>query len=150
MKMARQTAGMSEDLAGREGRADRPASLAPGFSLLEVLVATTLMGLVLVALLQVLSASFSAQEASIRSSQAVLVADKVLQDYCGSRNLAAGDFQGQEGSFSYRVRRSLLFDFSSRQSPSKVACTLTQVTVFWEERGRAKSLELETIRSVYQ
>ena len=148
--MAGQTVAMPEDAPGREGRGPRPARPAAGFGLLEVLVATTLMCLVLGVLLQVLSASLGAQEASIRNSQAVLVADKVLQDYCTNRNLTEGDFQGREGSFSYRVRRSSLFEFSSLQTPGKVTCTMTQVTVSWEERGRTKSLELETIRSVYQ
>jgi hypothetical protein len=113
-------------------------------------MATALVGLVLVAVLQVLSASLSAQEASLKNSQAVLLADKVLQEYCTGPALAEGEYQGREEGFSYRVRRSFLYDFSSMQTTGKVVCTLIQVTVSWEQRGRTKSLSLETIRSTCQ
>jgi len=146
--MANQMAGRPGNAAGRR-RGPRPPGLsAAGFGLLEVLVATTLMGLVLVAVLQVLTASLSAQEASLKNSQAVLVADKVLQEYGGDSDLPGGEYQGREGPFAYRVRRSPLYDFASPEAAGKVVCTLIQVTVSWEERGRAKSLGLETIRSV--
>ena len=45
-----------------------------GFSLLEVLVATTLMGLVLVVLLQVLSGAMRAQEMTLEHARALQVA----------------------------------------------------------------------------
>ena len=57
-----------------------PASPWPGsegFSLLEVLVATALMGLVLVVLLQVLTSALRAQEASWSHTQALLTAEKM-------------------------------------------------------------------------
>ena len=66
-----------------------------GFSLLEVLVATTIMGLVLVVLLQVLTSALRAQEASWSHTQAVLVAEKVLQENCEINTLAEGTYQGR-------------------------------------------------------
>ncbi len=130
--------------------ARQSAELPPapaGFGLLEVLVATTLMGLVLVAVLQVLTASLSAQEASLKNSQAVLVAEKVLQEQASDPELREGEYQGQEGPFAYRARCSRLYQSAIPQVPGKVVCSLIQVTVFWEERGRSKSLKLETVRS---
>ena len=75
-----------------------------GFSLLEVLVATTLMGLVLVVLLQVLTSALRAQEASWGHTQAVLVGEKVLQENCEINSLKEGTYQGRDGRYDYVVR----------------------------------------------
>ncbi len=58
-------------------------------------MATTIMGLVLVVLLQVLTSALRAQEASWGHTQAVLVAEKVLQENCEINTLAAGTYQGR-------------------------------------------------------
>jgi Tfp pilus assembly protein PilV len=121
-----------------------------GFSLLEVLVATTLMGLVLVVLLQVLTTALRAQEASLRRSQAVLVAEKVLQEYCAGFSLDAAQYQGREGEYAYRVSVTPQYEFSLQQTRGKVWAALIQVTVSWQEQGRVKSLELQTVRSMVQ
>jgi general secretion pathway protein I len=137
---------------GRErNRGPRAAARgSAGFSLLEVLVATALMGLVLVVLLQVLTTALRAQEASLKQSQAVLVAEKVLQEYSGDPTLTAATYQGREGPYAFQVRLTPQYDFSHPQVPGKVISALIQVTVSWQEQGRVKSLELQTIRSVYQ
>ncbi len=115
-----------------------------GFSLLEVLVATALMGLVLVVLLEVLSASLRAQEASQSQAQALLVADRVLWEYGDFRVLKPGTYQGEEGRFAYQVRLEPQFQVDN--PASRVTCYLLQVTVFWGERGRTKSVGLQTVR----
>ena len=76
-----------------QGPAPRPPG-AEGFSLLEVLVATTIMGLVLVVILQVLTSALRAQEASWGHTQAVLVAEKILQENCEINTLARGPPRG--------------------------------------------------------
>ena len=77
---------------------------AEGFSLLEVLVATAIMGLVLVVLLQVLTSALRAQEASWGHTQAVLMAEKILQENCQINSLKAGTYQGRDGRYDYVVR----------------------------------------------
>ncbi len=121
-----------------------------GFSLLEVLVATTLMGLVLVVLLQVLTTALRAQEASLRHSEAVLVAEKVLQEYCEGTTPAAAQYQGRDGQYAYRISVTPQYEFALPQTPGKVWAALIQVTVSWQEQGRVKSLELQTVRSGFQ
>lgn len=123
---------------------------AVGFSLLEVLVATALMGVVLVVLLQVLTSAMRAQETSLNHIQALLVAEKVLQEKCGSPSLAAATFQGRDGGFDYLVRFSPQFEVSGAGVNQLVMCSLIQVTVSWRERGQPKSLSLQTIRTVVQ
>jgi len=120
---------------------------AAGFGLLEVLVATTLMGVVLVVLLQVLTSALRAQETSLAHIQALLVTEKVLQENCGVASLAAANFQGRDGDFSYHVRITPQYELANPMIKQFIRCSLIQVTVTWQERGVAKSISLETIRT---
>jgi Tfp pilus assembly protein PilV len=131
-------------------RVRRQPGDAAGFGLLEVLVATTLMGVMLVVLLQVLTSAMQAQEVSLDSMQALLVAEKVLQENCGAPALAAATYQGREGEFDYLVRISPQYELSNPQINQLIMCSLIQVTVSWRERGLAKSLSLQTIRTAVQ
>ena len=124
-----------------------PGGKAQGFGLLEVLVATTIMGLVMVVLLEVLSAAVRAQESSWGNTQAELAAEKVLQENCLLNRLAAGTYQGREGTYDYVVRITPQFSISSPMRSARLLCSAIQVTVSWQERGRAKSLVLGTIRT---
>jgi prepilin-type N-terminal cleavage/methylation domain-containing protein len=127
-------------------RAPRPQT-AEGFSLLEVLVATTIMGLVLVVLLQVLTSALRAQEASWSHTQAVLVAEKVLQENCEINSLKAGTYQGRDGRYDYLVRVTPQYELAHPFANQRVICSLIQVTLTWQEWGRRKILELQTIRT---
>jgi general secretion pathway protein I len=122
---------------------------AAGFSLLEVLVATTLMGLMLVVIMQVLTSALRAQEASRSNTQAVLAAEKVLEEF-SEKDLARGTFQGREGRFDYQVRLEPQFQVPIPGQNKRLVCSLLQVMVSWEEQGRAKSLELQTLRTTVQ
>jgi prepilin-type N-terminal cleavage/methylation domain-containing protein len=121
-----------------------------GFSLLEVLVATTLMGLILVVLLQVLTATLRAQSAAWENTQAVLVADKILQENCQINSLAGGTFQGRVGPYAYQVQITPQFELTSPFSDRRVLCSIVQVTVSWQEWGQAKTLSLQTVRTGVQ
>jgi general secretion pathway protein I len=125
----------------------RSPKQAEGFSLLEVLVATAIMGLVMVILLEVLSAAIRAQESSWNSSQAVMVAEKVLEENCLLNKLAEGNYQGREGVYDYTVRITPQFNVSSPMNRAQILCSLIRVTVNWQERGRTKSLILGTVRT---
>jgi prepilin-type N-terminal cleavage/methylation domain-containing protein len=130
-----------------------PAPQAPGadgFSLLEVLVATAIMGLVLVVLLQVLTSALRAQEASWGHTQAVLTAEKILQENCEVNSLKAGTYQGQDGRYDYVVRVTPHDAFAGPSGDKRILCSLIQVALTWEEWGRRKTLELQTIRIAAQ
>jgi prepilin-type N-terminal cleavage/methylation domain-containing protein len=114
-----------------------------GFGLLEVLVATALMGLVLVVLLQVLTGAIRAQETTLQHSRALQVADRVMQQTCSSMKLDANQFQGQDGPFRYLVRVTPQYEVSLPATLARtLRCSLIQVTEY--------SLFLETIRSAVQ
>jgi prepilin-type N-terminal cleavage/methylation domain-containing protein len=122
-----------------------------GFGLLEVLVATALMGLVLVVLLQVLTGAIRAQETTIEHARALQVADRVLQEACSSMNLSSNQYQGQDGTYRYLVRVTPQYEVTLPAALDRtLKCSLIQVTVSWQERGREYSLFLETIRSAAQ
>jgi prepilin-type N-terminal cleavage/methylation domain-containing protein len=128
-----------------------PGSWPPGsegFSLLEVLVATVIMGLVLVVLLQTLTSAFQAQDASWNHTEALLTAEKVLQENCEINTLAAGTYQGQVGRFNYVVRITPQYELANLLVDKRVLCSLIQVTLTWQDRGRSKTLELQTVRTV--
>ena len=118
-----------------------------GFSLLEVLVATALMGLVLVVLLQVLTSALRSREASLRHTQAVLVAEKILEENCQINTLRAGTYQGREDQYEYVVRISPQNEWFNSLAHRRILCSLIQVTLAWQERGARKTLELQTLRT---
>jgi general secretion pathway protein I len=117
-----------------------------GFSLLEVLVATTLMGLVLVVLVQILTTVLRAQETSLAHVQALMVAEKVLQEQCDIRKLEEANYQGQEGRYRYQVQVAPTYQTAIPNMNKQIKCFLIQVTVSWQERGQVKSVWLETAR----
>ena len=129
--------------------APRPPG-AKGFSLLEVLVATAIMGMVLVVLLQVLTSALRAQEASWGHTQAVLVGEKILQENCEVNTLAEGTYQGRDGRYDYVVRVTPQYELGDPFADKRILCSLIQVTLTWKEWGRHKTLELQTIRTVAQ
>jgi len=123
---------------------------AGGFSLLEVLVATAIMGMVLVVLLQVLTSALRAQKASWGHTQAVLVAEKILQENCEIHSLARGTSQGRDGQYDYVVQVTPQYELADPFADKRILCSLIQVTLTWQEWGRRKTLELQTIRTVAQ
>jgi prepilin-type N-terminal cleavage/methylation domain-containing protein len=123
---------------------------AEGFSLMEVLVATTIMGLVLVVLLQVLTSALRAQKASWGHTEAVLVAEKILAENCEINTLEKRTSQGRDGRYDYVVRVTPQYELADPFADKRVLCSLIQVTVTWQEWGRPKTLELQTVRTVAQ
>src|SRR4030042_4920110 len=136
-------------LQGPAPRAGRPPG-SEGFSLLEVLVATAIMGMVLVVLLQVLTSALRAQKASWGHTQAVLMAEKILQENCEINSLKGGTYQGQDGRYDYLVRITPQDAFAGPVGDKRILGSLIQVTLTWQEWGGRKTLELQTIRIAAQ
>ena len=127
-----------------------PASrhrVAEGFSLLEVLVATTLMGLVLVVLLQVLTSSLRCQDTTWGHTQALLEAEKVLQENCEINSLTADTYQGRNGRYEYLVQVTPQYEVADPIVDKRILCSIIQVTVTWKERGRPMTLTVQTVRT---
>lgn len=121
---------------------------ARGFSLLEVVVATALLGLGLVAIMQVLAVSRRGQEAARGTMQALLAADRVITEFSLAAGLTPGTFQGQQGAYAYRVTVTPQFEVANPNTPKRLLCYLVQVKLSWREGDRPKTLELATMRTV--
>ncbi len=121
-----------------------------GFSLLEVMVATALMSLVLVALLQVLTGAMRAQETTLEHAKAIRLAERLLQERCNAMDLSAAQRQGEDGEFSYVVRVTPQYEVAERSLERLVRCAMIQVRVSWKERDQERSVTLETMRTASQ
>jgi hypothetical protein len=108
------------------------------------------MGMVLVVLLQVLTSALRAQEASWGHTQAVLVAEKILQENCEINTLARGTSQGRDGRYDFVVQVTPQYELAAPFADKRILCSLIQVTLTWQEWGRKKTLELQTVRTVAQ
>jgi general secretion pathway protein I len=133
----------------RQGQNRRQRVRERGFSLLEVLVATALMGALAAVLLQVMTMGLRAQKASLDQSRALEVASRVLQDYSREAVLAPGTFQGEQGPFSFQVHVTPQYQVAAgRAEATQVVCYLVSVAVTWVERGTPRMVELNTMRTV--
>ncbi len=120
-----------------------------GFSLLEVLVATALLAGLAAVLLTVMTVGLRAQKASLNQAQALEVASRVIQEYSREAHLTPGTFQGRQGAYAYLVRIAPQYQVAAgRSDNTQVICYLVSVSVTWAEGGAAKSVELNTMRTV--
>jgi general secretion pathway protein I len=115
-----------------------------GFTLLEVLVATLILGLAVVALIQLSSQGLRLLKQSDDQQQAALLADRLLR---ATGPLAEGVETGREGPLAWERRialRGAPDELSPTSGPAPDLLALT-VTVRW---GQRRSLELASLRLV--
>ena len=120
-----------------------------GFSLLEVLIATTITGLTLIALMQLLLVGFKAKTNARQRTAASLLGEKILQEYSNQNKLTSGQYQGQWEGYRYQVQIEPQYEISPAER-TRVVCYLIQVTIAWLEKGKTKFIDLETIRTIVQ
>lgn len=118
-----------------------------GFTLLEVLVAFTIAGILLVALLRVFSGAIDSSRRTNAFSEATMIAESTLESIGASIPLRDGaKFERREGQ--YRVETSV-----RRYAPDTVVHTThpavvpyeIAVTVSWGEQQRDRSVALRTL-----
>ena len=115
-----------------------------GFTLLEVLVALTILGVAVVALMQLSSQGLRLLHLSDDYQQAVIVADRVARTIDA---LAEGVDAGQEGRFQWERRVSLVpvpEELTPGAGP-QIRLYALSVAVHW---GRGRTLELASLRTV--
>ncbi len=113
-----------------------------GFTLLEVLVATLILGLGVVTLIQLSSQGLRLLKLSGDQQQAALLADRLVRT---AGPLADGAETGQEGGMTWErrvVRRDTPDELIPPHGPAPGLRALT-VTVRW---GAGRSLELSSLR----
>jgi prepilin-type N-terminal cleavage/methylation domain-containing protein len=115
-----------------------------GFTLIEVLVATLILGLAVVALIQLSSQGLRLVKLSGDQQEAALLADRLAR---ATEPLAEGVETGREGAMTWERRVALLGapdELSPPNGPTPELRALT-VTVRWSP---GRSLELASLRLV--
>ena len=115
-----------------------------GFTLLEVLVAMTILGLAIVTLMQLSSQGLRLLRLSDDYQQAVLVADRVVRSVEVPQE---GVEVGQEGPFQWERRVALVplpEELTPGAGPKPLLYSLS-VAVRW---GGSRTLELASLRAV--
>ena len=123
-----------------------------GFTLLEVLVAFIIAALALAALFSAGLGGLRAASVSGRYTEAVSRAESHLAAASIGDALTAGDRQGDEGNgFHWRVRvtptaTTAPVPGADRSTPL-LALYAVSAAVSWEEGGRTRSVQLDTMRA---
>jgi len=115
-----------------------------GFTLLEVLVAMTILGIAVVTLMQLSSQGLRLLRLSDDYQQAVLVADRIVRAVEVPRE---GVEAGQEGPFQWERRVALVpmpEELTPGAGPKPLLYSLS-VAVRW---GGARTLEIASLRAV--
>ncbi len=115
-----------------------------GFSLLEVVVAFSILAFSLGVLYQAFGRGLGNLALSGRHGRAVVLAESILARHAGARPLREGRTEGSDGPFRWRVE----------VAPHDGGATglrlfrpyRLEVTVSWEENGRIRSHALQTLR----
>jgi type II secretion system protein I len=118
--------------------------MSRGFTLLEVLVALAILGVAIVALMQLSSQGLRLLHLSDDYQQAVMVADRVAR---ATDVLEEGAEAGQEGRFLWE-RRVTLVPVPEELSPGagpQVRLYALSVAVRW---GRGRTLQVASLRTV--
>ena len=118
-------------------------SASAGFTLLEVLVALTILGLAVVTLIELSSQSLRLVKSSGEHQQAVLLADRLLSE---TQPTDEAVDTGQDGSFNWERRITLMPFPEVLTPPGKEPPKLFAVTVAvrW---GANQTLELATLQT---
>ena len=122
-----------------------------GFTLLELLVATTIMGIAVVALLANLSTSLRTASRLTGRDRAALLAQQKLEELVAQRALppyAEGRFDAREagGVEAGWNSRAEVFEASPQGGPGAPMLQRVAVEVWWREGPVRKTLALETYR----
>jgi len=125
-----------------------------GFTLLEVLVATAIMGAAVVALLANLSTSMNNASRVDAYERARLLARRTMDALLADPRLPKmtpieGNWDEQELGFPGGWRaRVVPFERAPGAGPGSLALDRIELEVWWEERDQRKSLRLEAYRVV--
>src|ERR1700761_725957 len=116
-----------------------------GFTLLEVLVALTVLSLSLGVLLAIFSQGLSRAHQNDEEAYARTLAQSLLAQTEAVPHPAAGDTNGLSNGMHWRVRVETYGDRDEQQAWQRTAQQIS-ATVSWEHLGRTRALTLSTLR----
>jgi general secretion pathway protein I len=122
---------------------------ASGFTLLEVVVALAILGLGLVAVIQIFSGGLRLARATEEYSQAVHLAQAKLEEWRMAESLSEGE---EEGEFNPRyrwwvgIRKVEVLPMEKKEIQAPVELYQIQLKVRWETGGTEKAATFESFR----
>ncbi|MEI6413714.1 MAG: prepilin-type N-terminal cleavage/methylation domain-containing protein [Pseudomonadota bacterium] len=116
-----------------------------GFSLLEVLVALSILALSLGVILAIFSKALLGARLSESYTYATALAEARLAAAGNATPLAAGQLGGQEAGYVWQVQTAP-YELPDMALKSNLAGFLVQVTVMWTDGGRARQVTLRTLK----
>jgi prepilin-type N-terminal cleavage/methylation domain-containing protein len=125
---------------------DRARSREDGFTLIEVLVSLTILGVGLAVLLQIFAGGLDVSRETQAEMNAAGLARSLLDELGTLRPLQEGDVSGQfDEQYSWQVRAQHYGSYDERQSWSANPLLVT-VVVRWQDGAQPRSLSLTTLR----
>lgn len=122
-----------------------------GFSLLEILMAFTILALGLGVLYQIFSQGSRAAVLSDDYARAVMIAESRLADADVDGNALTGKQQGtEEDKYHWTITQQSATSFNQTQWHTGVALHNFTVHVSWESLGKQHELQLNTLKLVQQ
>ena len=118
-----------------------------GFSLLEVLVAFTILVMVLGALFQVFGGSLRAATVSDQYTHATLIAESKLASLMVEGNAVEGEYTGEDaGTYQWQVS---VVPYEDSEAPPADALSVQPLTVTvevsWQDNGARRAVSLTTM-----
>lgn len=124
----------------------RPRRGSRGFSLLEVMVAFTILAMLLGALFQVFSTALGSARSAERLSRATVIAQSRLAGLGFDHDLKPGVSTGTvDGDFHWRVTVGGYSDGELSVTSTAVRPLTVNVEVYWEEGGFSRSVSLTSL-----
>lgn len=117
-----------------------------GFSLLEVLVAFTILAMLLGVMFQVFNTGLHAARDGEQYSRAVVVAESQLAQLAGEDVLVEGVTSGVDDTgFHWRATVARFYDTELEVTDLPVMPFRVVIEVLWDEGGATRSVALETL-----
>jgi general secretion pathway protein I len=123
-----------------------PLGRERGFTLIEVLVAFAIAGLLLVPLLRIFSGGMAELTRGERSATAVLWGQTILESVAGDALLAGSAGGGLPDGYSWQRTVALYTDDRMTPSVRPLVPYSVSVTILWRDHDRERSVRLDTLR----
>jgi general secretion pathway protein I len=116
-----------------------------GFTLLEVLVALSIMGMAIVVLLQLFSANMRSISLSENYVRGAVEAEAKMREILDGQDFTERNWNGRTEN-GYRFEASMANVLKERTENLQVTMVEISVTVYWTDSGRERSSTLKTLK----
>ena len=125
----------------------KPQNKSAGFTLLEVLVALSLLGIAVISVMQLFSANLKSISASEDHVSGALAAQSKMREVLSEEELSERSWNGITDN-GYRFEVSILKSLPERVEELQVRMVEITVTVYWSQGTRERSMTLRTQKTV--